>query len=496
MKKLITICLMMAMGFASNAQQLSNYYDAVSDGRSGFSYTITVRIQKKSDNTYTATLLQVTPDSKGYYDALSGKLYTCSQLGNVCQPNNFGRLSITIRYESNGQEQVAGVFSFTGVNETVPLGMAITKGAIDGKPSDASNFKLELMGGTLTVSHTTKISDKISKLNNLTSTPTTSQATRASSDVVQDFSSRTNSDGVSPSYQYVPKYTKQDVTNEIIAAATPVVTELVNQWNANYDRKQEKQKAEQHEYYKNLFEKRRDKFKEVYLPLKRDAIGGNIHARLILYFASEQLNASQLLPEGEKWFQDALESNNQDALLYQNYQKSREKLISFEESSSTIIKIAEMGNVDALVQMGGYHSLKIGENPHPNATKALEYYNTAAENGSAVAMYRLGMIYKYGTITDVDKRWYVSFKNIVRIDEKIAFDWFKKVLEANHQESIYMRADYRDSLYTAIKDTYYQLSKIYKDGKVVPQDKAKAKELAEYANFDYILSQKYSYMKD
>ena len=113
MKKLITFCSLILITFSLNAQQLSDYYDAVSDGRSGFSYTITVRIQKTTDNNYTATLLRVTPDSKGYYDAYRGKLYTCSQLGNVCQPNNFGRLSISTRYESNGKELATGGYSFT-----------------------------------------------------------------------------------------------------------------------------------------------------------------------------------------------------------------------------------------------------------------------------------------------------------------------------------------------------------------------------------------------
>jgi len=317
-----------------------------------------------------------------------------------------------------------------------------------------------------------------------------------SGDAAQSSSAESRSDVPTTSYHYTPTYSKQNATNEIIAAAAPVVTELVNQWNANYDRKEAKRKAEQDVYYKNLFERRREKFKNVYLPLESNAVGGNIHARLILFFASEIYNAEELVPERDKWFQEALENNNQDALLYQNYTRLNAKEINTNQYFAYIKKLAERGNVDAIVTIGGHHSLEIGPDPHPDAAKSLAYLNLAAEKGSAVAMYKLGMIYKYGIVAQEYRRFYTSFKEVVKQDEKTAFEWFTKALQAKHELSLYERAVYGNNLLDAVKGSYAELSKIYKEGKVVPKDKAKAKELAEYNDFEYILSQKYGYQKD
>ncbi|MBP7498786.1 MAG: sel1 repeat family protein [Chryseobacterium sp.] len=468
MKKLITICLMMAMGFASNAQQLSNYYDAVSDGRSGFSYTITVRIQKKSDNTYTATLLQVTPDSKGYYDALSGKLYTCSQLGNVCQPNNFGRLSITIRYESNGQEQVAGVFSFTGVNETVPLGMAITKGAIDGKPSDASNFKLELMGGTLTVSHTTEISDKISKLNNVTSSPSSNN--NSSTNLPQETSEKTTS-----------SYTKQEITNQVVAGVAGLAGELINDWNVSRERKlQQKKEDDKLRESKEAVEshnKRLENFKVEYLRLMDKAIKGDEDARMTLYFASEYLiEPEKLLPQREQWFEQALTNNNKYALLEKAFE-AWSKSITTKNEKDDLLKL-ELGYLERAAAVGSSTALfKLGRIYDWNSSEksGLDYFKKSAELGSFDAMYCLGMIYKYGRTSNekmYDKTYYRKTYDVV-LDEKVALEWFKKAIESNYKESLFPLSD---SDYENKNKAFYELYLLYKKGKEL-KDKVKAKEM-------------------
>lgn len=124
-----------------------------------------------------------------------------------------------------------------------------------------------------------------------------------------------------------------------------------------------------------------------------------------------------------------------------------------------------------------------------NAKLALELYTKAAERGSPNAMYYLGMIYKYGQTPDITGG-YGFLKKVfvlhdVVIDEMKAFEWFKKSIESSHNVSLFAKGsrsfgdNYTDLGSYFEKKAYRELSLIYKKGKIVPKDKAKAKELMQ-----------------
>ncbi|WP_306350514.1 hypothetical protein [Flavobacterium sp. '19STA2R22 D10 B1'] len=131
-----------------------------------------------------------------------------------------------------------------------------------------------------------------------------------------------------------------------------------------------------------------------------------------------------------------------------------------------------------------------GENP----IKAFEWYEKAASKDSPVAMYRLGMIYKYSSTQDGSesyayaKRVHVEYE--IAKDESKAFEWFSKSINPNYVESLFSTSkkiktnfwNWKDT-FSAAKasffhpDSYKQLALFYKQAKVVPKDKEMAKKL-------------------
>lgn len=173
MKKILLITLILIANFVNAQTQLSDYYDASTTNRPEFSYNITVRIQKTTgatayDTRYTATLIQALPDSKGFYNAnKDGKFYTCSVLGNVCNPNDIHLISVRLSYTCNGQQK-ADVVVFRNLNDVQQINVVAGAG---GKFCESIDFNMNVMGATLDPTHLRQIIDKI----NQTITTKTSQ---------------------------------------------------------------------------------------------------------------------------------------------------------------------------------------------------------------------------------------------------------------------------------------------------------------------------------
>lgn len=312
----------------------------------------------------------------------------------------------------------------------------------------------------------------------------------------ESLTNSTSNTGSSNSHTYnsVPTYTKSEITTQ----TTNLAGKLLDSWSNSYDIKWAKIHAEQDARADIIKQKRSDKFELAYFPLMDLAKKGDKNARMILYFTSDLFNRKFSVPLREQWYEEELTNSNIDALLVEasnsifNYKKGDEILMI-----PKIEKIANMGSLDAMVMLanwydwrsdGGYK--KGGDNPK----KALEWYNKAAEKGCPSAMYRLGMIYKYGKTQKIGiaKNWHVKYDVIT--DEKIAFDWFSKSLQP-YNESMYSKSStYEYFLCSFNKESFYELSEIYKRGKVVPKDNKKAIELDKiYKEFEN--TQKFNYIK-
>lgn len=239
-----------------------------------------------------------------------------------------------------------------------------------------------------------------------------------------------------------------------------------------------------------------NRFNLLYLPLMDKAIKGDENARMILCFASYNLFSTEKVPKRQQWLNEAYANNNTDAILEKSQLIEREVGYGHYvvlEAIPYCEKAANLGSTDAMLILAEWYNLKKEFAPHgagENAKLALEYLKKAAELGSPNAMFHLGMIYKYGSFTsmyDVSgtksksdfKKKYVTY-NII-LDEKKAFEYFYQSEQPNYLRSIFHKG--RDKSAWRVcdgsyfnKGTYRELAIMYKEGKVVPKDKIKAKE--------------------
>ncbi len=291
--------------------------------------------------------------------------------------------------------------------------------------------------------------------------------------------------------QYVPtnSYNSPTETEVYVQAAATVLGNILEEMNANYDKKMERwaaeSKANTEALRKETKIKNEKEFRDNYLPLMDIAVKGDEKAKMTLYFASKKLDCELLVPEGYSWYVSALKNNNCDAIMSLSTQLFTYKM----EDVPLLEHLASLGCVDAMVHLGDFYDRKNAKifgsifTGGENEQKAIEWYTIAAEHGSPNAMYCLGMIYSYG-ITQSPKTENIykrmRIKYTVEKDEKTAFEWFTKSLIPDYNSSNFEK--FASHFYSCAKfddGTYLELSKIYNDGKVVAKDKVKAKEFKE-----------------
>lgn len=369
------------------------------------------------------------------------------------------------------------------------------------------NIEIEISGGNkkTTSSNSKTSNDKVTELGLVMSSSDSSTNSDESINSTSETEVTTEDGGNSAANYISSNYASPTKTEVYVQAAATVVGGLVDNWNANYERKMAKMAAESSAASERARQKEIDKFESVYLPLMDLANGGDEDARMILYFTSKIFRLESSVPSRERWFEKALTNNNQDALA-----EKVKSLLYAEKVYESVIpymeEIANTGNVDVMMMLASWYDLSSDSNAKGgnDSKKALEFFKMAAEKGSPNAMYKLGMIYKYGRTPDISgghgflKKWHVMYDIVP--DEKIAFDWFKKSLLPRYKESIFAKSvtgsrDFglsRDPSYFERK-TFLELAYIYRKGKVVPKDKDLAIELegmySGYVNkqtFDYI----------
>jgi len=224
-------------------------------------------------------------------------------------------------------------------------------------------------------------------------------------------------------------------------------------------------------------------FEKKYLPLMDSAIKGDEQLRMLLYFASDDLWAWKYVPQRYEWLTQAFKNNNVFAILEVTNINGKEG----KEITPLYQHAARLGSVDAMIQLGRWYNMKsftyngYTAKSGENAEYAIKAFTEAAEMGSPNAMYYLGMIYKYGITADLSKGYKKLMKEMfvtysIEPDEKKAFEWFTKSLQPDYKYSIYARASNLKFGSCFESESYLELAKIYKQGKIVPKDKSKAKE--------------------
>lgn len=315
------------------------------------------------------------------------------------------------------------------------------------------------------------------------STVTSSNTTTSSSTSTEN----TNSNSINETTVYTPTYTKQDVTNQVITQAATLAGGLINEMNANYDKKMARWQAESDANTAAIRaankKKTEVKFRAEFLPLMKQAVNGDDDARMALYFAVGELDCYDYVSykQREEWLKQALAHNNLNAIL--------ENSISLgyhgPESISALEKAADLGSLDAMMILASWYNMKTyktygvtfigGDNPQ----KAIEWFTKGALSGCPVSMYHLGMIYKYGktmTVRGHLKKGMVIYGKEI-INEKLAFEWFSKSIQyPTYKKSLFARSLQTHYWFLSEFDprAYDELAKMYTEGKVLPKDQAKS----------------------
>lgn len=516
MKKLLTICLLMATAFTANAQKLSGSLGTYSHNNIGNRYTnlnweVSYKFEKRTnDGIYLIYYNPKVTVAQNSLYATAEKNYSKQELGLSAWPQNYSPASLNVSVSCrlpNGKVELSG-FAFSTSDPYLANEDWVCATTLNGQEVNLSAFSLSIEKANYNPQPVEEL-DAIIKTKTANTSTINTQNSGSNNPLAtsQSLTTQTNTQISSLESQYeklgipanTPTYTKSELTNQLVTQAGSLAGELLNDWNANYERKMALRDAANKAEIHAAYEKKTAKFKSVYLPLMDLAEKGDENARMILYFSSKELEREYLVPKREEWFKKALANNNTDALLY----KAFISILSLKEDDefpvAYVEALAEKGSVDAMMMLGDWYDrsdksgFKTGGN---NAKKALEWYEKAAAKGSPNAMYYLGMIYKYGKAKEISgplRKWFVEYDVVP--DEKIAFDWFTKSLQPNAIQSIYSNGTSYDYFLSEFEPkTYRELAYFYRKGKVVPKDKAKADELDFFLLYPYKNKNKYKYV--
>jgi TPR repeat protein len=450
MKKTFLIALTLLTNFVFAQTQLSDYYDARSANRQQFSYNIVVKIHKTTgateyDTRYTATLVQASPDSKGFYNAYGdNKYYSCSQLGDVCKPNNLHLISVRLSYTCNGQQK-ADVVIFRNLNDVEQINTVYGAG---GKLCESLDFSMKVMGAVIEPIHLGQIMNKI---NQIGTTKTTQNNTNSNNQSTQTNSKDTQTNETK-SYELklsdigIPEnnssttsqFQKNYETGQQLGELTNIVIDIFSPSPEKLAREEEsiKQKAKDKAYYDNQFGALFNKYINA-------ANNGNENARielikLVIEFRYKgSTDFRTYLPNYKKWALEAVNNNNlvamdiigYESMNYLNQAKALNFGLTREEGITMLEKSATLGSAKAMFLLAKYYDWdKCADNiGGRDAVKALEWFNKAALNNYASAYTYLGTIYTYKRSDPNFGGCNVKYK--IKKNEILAAEYFKKAKE-------------------------------------------------------------------
>jgi TPR repeat protein len=498
MKKLLLITLTLASYFVCAQTKLTKFYNPESIQRSGFSYQITINValvksEKYGDrieDTYSAELVQLKPTNNSYYSAKTKKSYSCDQLGNLCNPNLIYSLTMNIRYNCDGMESGAtGYFTNLNAKKTFSLESRFINCRTPNFYDIIDSYIITcdpVCEGQISkrIDEIEAIQNKNIKNTQNTSTNNNIPSSNSSNPIAKENKQTStgmpaNTSGNDPLANYndpQPKYSN-DKTVEAVGQISNALAPMLEEWANNiekrrevekeqqriYEAKNEKIKANNQEYYQTFFLNK-------YLSA---AENGDEKARMILVceIQSNAFYKDEMLPNLKNWTIKAANNKNFDAM---NIIGFKAKLLgktkpdpffdfTLKDGLKMLEEAANMGSLDAMIQLGNYYDYKSSTYGGKDAEKAFYWFSKAAENGSPNGMYYLGMIYRYQSL---DKSYGVKYK--VTKNDSLAFQWFaKSVANPNYIESLFHKSNNSQLKFAGSYfeiNSYKELSIMYEKG--------------------------------
>jgi TPR repeat protein len=493
MKKTLLALLTLFTNFVF-AQQ-SCFYDATSHN-AGFSYNITISYKllkgwskTRPSEVYSVKLVSVTPDSRGfYYGNQRNKFYSCSEIGNNCNPNNWQQVYVGLNgqcktttndklsFSSIGEEKT--IEHWTNENESCSFNELIGTVRQDGT-RDLMNIidaKERPEGNKNTQNNNSENNNPATQTSTTTSTTNSGMpANTSGNDPLAHFAT----DGKTQSNPMLNKVNSgpNEIDNfnkgytqgqQIVNAATALYTNPIanissgsgalDSFSNGYAQgqqivdvatglidlftpspEQQKRKEEERQRVRAEAEKKVAEEKAMWADYTNSKVldkyiaaadRGNEIARVVLMFEifrlSEIKDMTYLVPNLKSWIDEAVKNKNLDAMNFV-----------------------------------GYHSIyNIRPFVNLNYTKddGLKILEEAATLNSGDAMYTLGEYYNRKKMPN----WTTACKQGGSDPEK-AFAFFSKAAEQNHPDAMYVLAEIYLNKYPAKKNTWFVTYNIEKN---------------------------------
>jgi hypothetical protein len=545
--KYFILPLFLTLFLQSFGQQQSYFYDA-SLHNAGFSYNITISYTLISEwskvrpsEIYKVKLISVTPDSRGYFYTHSDKkFWSCSELGNPCNPNNWRDVFVDIGGQC--KYAITKKLWFKKINQEEIIEYWIEEGKtcsfniITGMVADGQYMDLHRIINAKLQAEKSKIDQN--KSDNNSQNPVTSSGTQTNSSQPQNTGIPANTSGNDPlvNYNNSPTTTQTTTSNLSETKANPVQipddykgnplnynkantgSNAVDDFNKGYQQGQQivdvatgivdlftatPEQLQRRAEVQRLTEERNARITKscktyleaqigVYLPAAQKG-DENARMKLCQEFSSvargQCLDLFYLIPDHKSWLKQAAANKNFYAINYIGISSVFNGPYGFplfgitvDQGIAMMDESVNMGNTDAMLLLGTYYSRK-KKSPFfggANAIKSIYYFEKGAKMGNVDCLYSLGMIYRHNYVNEATN---IKFK--IEKNDTTAFNYFSTAIISRYNEDSEIIKPHRQSVTYCIvcsdilKKSYYELSMMYEKGIGCKMDKEIARKLKE-----------------
>lgn len=538
MKKTILVLLTLFTNFVF-AQQ-SCFYDATSHN-AGFSYSITISYKllkgwskARPSEVYSVKLISVTPDSRGfYYGNQRNKFYSCSEIGNNCNPNNWQQVYVGLNGQCKTTTNDKLSFSRIGEERTIEhwtnenescrfndlIGTVRQDGTrdlmniIDAKERSVENKNTQNNNSEnnnpATHINTTSSGVPVNTSGNdplahfatdgkTVSNPMLNNANSGSNEIDNFNKGYTQgqqivnaatalytnpmantSSGSSAVDNFIKGYAQGQQIVEVATVLIDLFTPSPEQIRIREEKKQREEEKKiliEKAILEGLNNYTDTKSLEKYIA---DADKGDENIRMILIFeiyrkSYVKKEVTNFLPNVKNWIDEAVKNKNLDAMNFIGYYSIHEqnRFESLKYTKEEGLKILEEAiTLNSADAMFTLGEYYIRKMAGNDPEKAFSFYSKAAEHNLPHAMYTLGKIY----LNNNAKEMYAKYK--IKKDDNLGCTYIhNSLLAKDYYESLYEKYATYNKVFIKFQ-VYKELASMYEKGIGCPINKEMAKTL-------------------
>ena len=455
MRKLITICLIIAATFSLKAQQLRGTQEFTTFGGSRYTivnWSVNYQIILKEDSFYirlSDPKISAAPSSLYGNANGGGKLYSKAELGLSVWPDSDPtpynmEITLNLQYPDGTIKKQGAVVRDDNYIVNITKYNNLNNASV-------SSFKVvSVVAFYYNGGNDEKLDRLIATKNNVktNSSSANTQTTGVNSSDQTGNANQQNGTGNLNNNTYGNSGSSNtgstsNKTIEAIGEFSNAVGPMLEQWGNNIRKRREAEYKREQEKAAILAQKNMQSG-EAYFQRKLDqylkaAEKGDDNARMILVANLTRVSlwysydVEYKLPNRTQWIIEAAKNKNNFAMdfigftaiysrAYENagFNTNAQRFgLDFKQGLLLLEESANLGSLDAMLTLANYYDRE-GKYYGSNAEKAIYWYSEAAKKGSPTAMYNLGKIYRYRRAN-----WY-SVKYKIKSDDSIAFSWFVK----------------------------------------------------------------------